>query len=347
MLPAGRTLLVGFGLLALVLAGWHPARVAVQTLLLLPALFPSPPIDPLAALSATPSREQHRYTYAGGSVDADLYLPAASGEHGAIMLLLGAGDLPRSDLAIRFADALARLGVVVLVPETSGMVAERLTYDEVDGIRRSLDVLLTHPEVDPERVGIVGLSASGGLGIVAAGEPEMRNWLHFVNSFGSYADTLTLLVDVASRSIVVGDEVREWQPEQRTLDVVRNALNDAGVDAAVRDELLAGTSRDRAMELIGGFSSETMQKLSRVSPVNYLQAVRAHLYLMHDQKDPFIPFTQSRQLVGVAPPGLVWRYTEFGIFSHVIPDRPVPWGTFLPDLWRLFWHVHAVLLEVL
>jgi hypothetical protein len=25
----------------------------------------------------------------------------------------------------------------------------------------------------------------------------------------------------------------------------------------------------------------------------------------------------------------------------------VPWQTFLPDLWRLFWHVHAVLLEVL
>jgi hypothetical protein len=25
----------------------------------------------------------------------------------------------------------------------------------------------------------------------------------------------------------------------------------------------------------------------------------------------------------------------------------VPWQTFLPDLWRLYWHAHAVLLEVL
>jgi hypothetical protein len=115
----------------------------------------------------------------------------------------------------------------------------------------------------------------------------------------------------------------------------------------VRDELLAGTSRERAMELIAGFSASTMDQLARVSPVNYLQAVRAHLYLMHDQDDPFIPFTQSRQLVMLAPPGVVSKYTEFGIFSHVIPDRPVPWETFLPDLWRLFWHVHAVLLEVL
>jgi len=68
---------------------------------------------------------------------------------------------------------------------------------------------------------------------------------------------------------------------------------------------------------------------------------------MHDVDDSFIPFTESRDLVARAPDGVVQRYTEFAIFAHVIPDRPVPWQTFLPDLWRLFWHVHAVLLEVL
>src|ERR1700694_5721579 len=73
----------------------------------------------------------------------------------------------------------------------------------------------------------------------------------------------------------------------------------------------------------------------------------APLYRMHDVDDPFIPYTQSRDLVARAPAGVVQRYTEFSIFAHVIPDRPVPWQTFLPDLWRLFWHVHAVLLEVL
>ena len=56
------------------------------------------------------------------------------------------------------------------------------------------------------------------------------------------------------------------------------------------------------------------------------------------------PFTQSRALVRATH---VERYTEFAIFAHVIPDKPVPLQTFLPDIWRLFWHVHAVLLEVL
>ena len=67
---------------------------------------------------------------------------------------------------------------------------------------------------------------------------------------------------------------------------------------------------------------------------------------MHDVDDPFIPFTESRQLAAAAPPGIVQRYTEFAIFAHVIPDRSVPWETFVPDVWRLLLHVHAVLLEL-
>jgi dienelactone hydrolase len=335
------------GLCVLVLVGWHPARVAVQALLLLPAVFPSAPLDPLALVSAPPTREQHSYTYTAGAVDADLFVPAGAGRHGAIVLLLGAGDLPRSDLAIRFADALARLGVVTLVPESSGMFAERMTFDEIDALRTSLDLLARRPEVDADRIGFVGLSASGGLSLVAAGQSDLRNRVHFVNSFGSYADTFTLLEDVASRSLLAAGVEHVWQPEQRTLDVVRNALDDAGVDSAFRDELIAGTSRSRAVTLLGQLPALAVQRLARVSPMNYLRGVSAHVYLMHDDDDPFIPYSQSQELAAAAPPGVVLRYTEFSIFSHVIPDRPVSWQTFIPDVWRLYWHVHAVLLEVL
>src|SRR6266851_6290637 len=117
------------------LALWHPARVAVQTLLLMPALFPSAPVDPLALLTPSPRHEEQVYDYAAGTIDATIVSPAEDARHPAIVLLLGAGDLPRSDVAIHFAEALARLGVVVMLPETSGMLAERLTFDEVDGIR--------------------------------------------------------------------------------------------------------------------------------------------------------------------------------------------------------------------
>ncbi|MCA1644555.1 MAG: hypothetical protein LC797_03495 [Chloroflexi bacterium] len=328
-------------------AVWHPTRVAVQTLLLLPALFPAAPIDPLGALSAAPSRESLTYSYAAGTVDADLFRPASGGDHGTIVLLLGAGDLPRSDLAVHFAEALARLGIVTLVPESSGMLAEQLTFDEVDAVRATLTMLRGRPDVDPGRIGLVGLSASGAVSIVAAGQPDLRDQVRFVNSFGSYDDATSLLVDVASHSIAVNGAVQPWQPETRTLEVVSNALADAGVDPASQRAFLAGMSRDQAQQTVSALPPALAQRLARISPATYLAQVHAHLYLMHDRDDSFIPFTESRDLVARAPAGVVQRYTEFAIFAHVIPDRPVPWQTFLPDLWRLYWHVHAVLLEVL
>jgi acetyl esterase/lipase len=330
-----------------VLALWHPARVAIQALLLLPAFFPSAPIDPLALITAAPERQHLSYPYAAGNVEADLFLPRGAGRHSALIFMLGAADLPPSDLALHFADDLARSGLVTLVPESSGMVAQHLTADEVDAIRQSLDLLDARPDVDPGRVGIVGLSASGGISIVAAAQADLRDRLLFVNSFGSYDDATSLLVDVASRSVPDDDTIQPWQPVERTVGVVANALDDAGASEADRAELLGGTTRDRALAIARGFAPEVRERLARVSPSASLGQVHAHLYLMHDTDDPFIPIAESRALVASAPAGLVIRYTEFSIFAHVIPDRPVPWQTFLPDLWRLFWHVHAVLLEVL
>jgi len=342
-----RGAVLAFAALFAALAFWHPARVAVQTLLLLPALFPSAPVDPLGLVTAAPIREQYTYAYAGGTVKADLYRPAGGGRHGAMMLLLGAGDLPRGDVAVHFATELARLGVLTLVPESSGMLAERLTFDEVDAVRVSLDLLRGQPDVDTDRIGLLGLSASGGVSIIAAAQPDLRDEVRFVNSFGSYADTISLLLDVWSRSIEVDGQVRPWEPEERTRQVVSIALAGTAPDQANALMNDPPPSRARARELIAQLPLTTVAQLRAISPSTYMARLHAHLYLMHDVNDSFIPFTQSRDLVAQAPAGLVQRYTEFSIFAHVIPDRPVPWQTFIPDVWRLFWHVHAVLLEVL
>jgi hypothetical protein len=330
-------------LVVALLVAWHPARVAAQALVLLPALFPNAPLNPLALVTATPTISEHSFSYPAGTVDAQIAHPAGAGQHGALILLLGAGDLPRSDLALRFADALARLGVVVMLPESSGLLAERLTFDEIDGLRASYNVLLSQPDVDSQRTGFVGLSAAGGLSIVAAAQPDLRDRVRFVNSFGSYYDATELLLDVASKSMNVDGREAPWQPEVRTQEVVARSL--AELDDPAVAELLAGTSREHGRELIARLAPETIRRLQEISPSAHISQTKAHLYLMHDVGDTFIPFTESRALAAAAPS--LSRYTEFEIFAHVIPDRPVPWQTFVPDLWRLYWHVHAVLMEVL
>lgn len=335
------------GLLIVGMAVWHPARVAVQTAVLLPALFPSAPIEPIGMFTATPKREHLTYGYSGGTVETDVFSPGGGGRHSAVIMMLGVGDLPRGDLAIHFADTMARIGVVTMLPQSTGMLAEHLTFDEVDAIRASIAAMDSRPDVDPSRVGLIGLSASGGLSIVAAAQPDLRDRVGFVNSFGSYDDASALLVDVASHSFEADHAVVAWEPEARTVDVVSNALIDAGVDEANRTELIAGTSRARALQIVGSFTKDARMRLASVSPSDVIANIRAHVYLMHDRDDTFIPYTESRALATSAPSGVIVRYTEFSIFAHVIPDRPVPWQTFLPDLWQLFWHVHAVLLELL
>jgi hypothetical protein len=344
LLRSRRLAFLALLLVALVII-WHPARVAAQALVLLPALFPNAPLDPLALVTREPWRSEHAFSYAAGDVEAVVFHPSGGGNHGAVILLLGAGDLPRSDLAVHFAEALARLGVVVMLPQSTGLAAERLTFAEIDALRQSFVLLAGQPDVDPLRVGFVGLSAAGGLSIVAAGQPDLRERVRFVNSFGSYYDASVLLLDVASRSMEVDGREVPWQPEVRTQEVV--AISLADVDAPEVHELLAGTSRVRGRALVSGLPHETRQRLQEISPATYLGDVKAHVYLMHDVDDSFIPFTESRAMVNADSAGAVKRYTEFEIFAHVIPDRPVPWQTFLPDLWRLYWHVHAVLLEVL
>jgi hypothetical protein len=345
--PLLRSRPLGFVALAVValLVFWHPARVAAQTLFLLPALFPGAPLDPLALVAAQPTRTEHNFGYAAGTVEATIFHPGDAGKHGALILVLGAGDLPRSDLAVHFAEALARLGVVVMLPQSTGLAAERLTFGEIDALRNSFNLLVSQPDVEPDRAGFVGLSAAGGLSIVAAGQPDLRDRVRFVNSFGSYYDATSLLLDVASRSMEVDGREMAWQPEQRTEDVVAMSLADT--DGPEVGELLAGTTRARGRELVARLPSATRERLRDISPASYLSQVKAHVYLMHDLDDTFIPFTESRAMVSADVNGAVKRYTEFEIFAHVIPDRPVPWQTFVPDVWRLYWHIHSVLLEVL
>src|SRR5262249_4821589 len=76
-------------LLALVLAFSHPGQVALKTLLLLPDMFPTSPVRPLTWLTGPPRLEEVAFDYPAGHLDADVYLPAEDGPHGALILLLG------------------------------------------------------------------------------------------------------------------------------------------------------------------------------------------------------------------------------------------------------------------
>ena len=128
---------------------WHPARVAAQALVLLPALFPNAPVDPLGLVTEPPTRTEHPFLTPRAPSRRISITRATTNRTARCILLLGAGDLPRAEVAVHFAEALARLGVVVMMPNTQGMLEEKLTFDEVDAVRASVNLLRQQPDVDP------------------------------------------------------------------------------------------------------------------------------------------------------------------------------------------------------
>ena len=174
---------------------------------MLPNLLDAGP-KPLNLFSEAPQRPTIEYRPGPEPGDdpelAELWLPSwASAERrsGAMLLVLGVNNVGRNHPVVaRVADGLARSGVAVLVPDSRVLLEGRLEVDEVDGVVRALQVLAERPEVDPERVGIVGFSVGGSLALLAAADPRIASDVSWVNAFGAFADAATYLAAVSAHA---------------------------------------------------------------------------------------------------------------------------------------------------
>lgn len=95
-------------------------------------------------------------------------------------------DEPR---LISLARELAGTGVVVLTPEIDDLTQYRLTSRVTDTIEDVAKWMSTRPDMfGVGRVGLIGVSFSGGLSIVAAGRPSVRDRVAYVLSFGGHGN---------------------------------------------------------------------------------------------------------------------------------------------------------------
>ena len=102
-------------------------------------------------------------------------------------------------------------------------------------------------------------------------------------------------------------------------------------------ELFQRPGPERVEAILGALPPNSADRLAAVSPRPGVGQLRAHLYLMHDRSDHFIPYTHSRQLAAEAPAGTLRRYTEFDLFGHVMPNRQLDPPTFAREVAKLVW----------
>ena len=371
------------------LVAWEPTRVGMQTAVMLPNLLDAGP-KPLNVFSEAPIRISlpYRNAESGAEPDlAELWLPSwASAERpaGAMLLVFGVNNLGRNHPAIvRVADGLARTGVAVLVPDSRTLLEGRLEVGEIDGVVRAFQLLAARPEIDRERLGIVGFSVGGSLALLAAADERIASQVRWVNAFGAFADAATYLASVSAHAYRDGKGAAvAWQPTPLALEVYTSFLLAQVTDAGDREALegaLAGSIRDgekpnadpvlrrglttragravhdlftassleAATRAVSDLPAASLRFIDAISPARHPGALRADVHLMHETEDHHVPFVESRALASVyEQAGLLRQLTEFRLFDHVQPDD-LDLVAAAPELWKLLLHVRTLMEESL
>jgi dienelactone hydrolase len=143
-----------------------------------------------ARLEANPFDEHPlSIPWRGGTLKARLYVPRTAIDR-ALVLSPGVHasgiDEPR---LVQFARDLASVRHAVLTVELTDLTRYRITPSSTDMIEDAAAWLAHQPTLARDgRVGLMGISFAGGLSIVAASRPSIRDQVAFVLSFGGHGD---------------------------------------------------------------------------------------------------------------------------------------------------------------
>lgn len=144
-------------------------------------------------------------TYAspmGGRVPATLVIPDGAGPFAGLLVQHGMGSASHPDARktnLSEAEVYARMGALVILidapfnrPEHEGFQSLKLTEQDrreqiqyIIDLRRAVDLLLSQPEVDPQRLAYVGFSGGGAMGGLFAGvEDRLQGYVLIVGDGG-------------------------------------------------------------------------------------------------------------------------------------------------------------------
>jgi acetyl esterase/lipase len=354
---------------------FRPTRAALTTAFIMPDLFVDLPTSPLKLTGEKPVKEELTFTANGRQVSADLYRPDDNDRHGAVLVVIGAAPRALEDeQVVRLAKSVARAGLVVMLPELDHLLEDEMVPEEIDEVIAAFQYLRAQPFVDPERTGIIGFSVGAGVGLVAASDPRISSDVALFGSFGGYYDLYDVITAATTETITNDGQQTHWEPDEKTLRVLRRSLiyyvddpRDQDIltrifledDDSARQELDSLSPRSRAIfdildnhdparaaELFAALPPDYQAILRRLSPSAALNGLRAELIVMHDRHDRYIPYVESRRLAEAARSGVEVHYAEMDIFRHVDPSVPLNPLTFLADLIELLFQVCRLMLRL-
>ncbi len=307
---------------------------------------------------------------AAGEVQARLYTPTPAPNAPGLVLVPGIHYLGMDEPRLMaFARSISACGLRVLTPELSDSRDYRIQPSDVQEIGDAVQ-WLQHTTGHP--VGLMGLSFSGGLALMAAAKPKFSNEVSFVFSVGAHDDLLRVATFYATEAdpLPNGDVERAkpnnygpWVLEYEHLEDFVPAADVAAIrpvlrarlfeDSALETQLITNLTvaqkseyeklLDPKQEDAALFASNKKHaaKMAAVSPDGHLAGLHVPVYLLHGRGDKLIPFAEVEWLAEDLPRGTLKGMLISPLISHVStnPSKPRAW-----DQWQLI-HLLAEVLE--
>ena len=296
-------------------------------------------------------------------VRARVYIPQNRPRAPAMVIFHGVHHLgidePR---LVGFASAMAGCGIRVLTPELPGIKDYHVSQDSVATIGESVKWFVAQTGGP---VGVMGLSFSGGLALVAASEPQYHPAFKFIVAVGSQdsmlrvADYYLTGRDARPNSSVEALPPHEYGPlvlEYENLDDFVPAQDLAPVRALLKAHLyedrpgeaaaklgMSEAQRREALDLMDTTLPATRAAIAAsiarhagespgLSPQGRLRALGTPVYLLHGKGDNIIPAAETLWMASELQPDDLKAVLVSPVLSHLDLNGPKPGAM---DQWRL------------
>ena len=353
---------------------WPFIRAHLQALTLL-KLASGQPVPPLIAkLIIQPVTEEAiQFPSSVGPIRARLYRPAKTKNAPALIVLHGVHHLGMDEPRLMvFATAMASCGLQVLTPELPGIRDYHVDSSSVQVIGESAKWFA---QQTGGPAGVMGLSFSGGLALVAASDPTYAPAFKFVFAVGSQdaMDHVTqfYLTGTETRpdgsiqrlraheygALVLEYEHLEDFVPARDVDAIRPVLRqhlyeDKSAENAAATKLddrqrlevlgLIDSSAPATLARLAAVQARHVEEMEGLSPHGKLASLTTPVFLLHGQADNIIPAAETLWMASELSGRSLQAVLVSPVLSHLDLDGAKPGPM---DEWRLV-HFFALVMDV-
>ena len=308
-----------------------------------------------------------------GAITARMYTPVGHPQAPALVVLHGVHHLGMNEpRLIAFASAMASCGLRVLTPELPDIKDYHVGANSIATIGDAATWLTKQDAGHP--VGVMGLSFSGGLSLMAASDPVYRPAIKFVVAVGSQDEMSrvaeyyrtgedarpnggeeTLPPHEYGALVLEYENLEDFAPKN-DLAALRAVLrahlyeDEAGEKAALaalnptqlaEAKQLMDTTSTKTRDMLARSEAEHVEGMAGVSPHGHLKGLTTPVYLLHGEGDNIIPSAETMWMESELPSETLQYALISPVISHLDMDGATPGAL---DRWRLV-HFFALVLR--